>query len=48
MSQPAAAKRLILIVDDDQLLLEFLGEILRHAGYRRPASQFGRSGAASN
>ena len=33
MSQPAAAKRLILIVDDDQLLLEFLGEVLRHAGY---------------
>ena len=32
MTQPAA-KRLILIVDDDQLLLEFLGEVLRHAGY---------------
>lgn len=29
----AANKRYILIVDDDLLLLEFLGEVLRHAGY---------------
>ncbi|MET3132345.1 DNA-binding response OmpR family regulator [Oxalobacteraceae bacterium GrIS 1.11] len=29
----ATAKRLILVVDDDQLLSEFLGEVLRHAGY---------------
>lgn len=28
-----AVKRLILVVDDDQLLLEFLGEVLRHAGH---------------
>jgi DNA-binding response OmpR family regulator len=27
------SKRYILIVDDDLLLLEFLGEVLRHAGY---------------
>ncbi|HAT30079.1 MAG TPA: response regulator [Janthinobacterium sp.] len=33
MSLASAAKRLILIVDDDQLLLEFLGELLRHSGY---------------
>ena len=26
-------KRLILIVDDDQLLLDYLSEVLRHAGY---------------
>ena len=26
-------KRLILIVDDDQLLLDFLGEVLGNAGY---------------
>jgi two-component system, response regulator PdtaR len=32
-SPTAAAKRHILIVDDDQLLLAFLGEILRNAGY---------------
>src|SRR5471032_197332 len=29
----APNKRHILIVDDDLLLLEFLGEVLRHAGY---------------
>lgn len=28
-----AQKRLILIVDDDPLLLDFLGEVLGHAGY---------------
>ncbi|MEC5160874.1 two-component system, response regulator PdtaR [Janthinobacterium sp. CG_23.3] len=33
MTLPSAIKRLIIIVDDDQLLLEFLGEVLRHAGY---------------
>lgn len=33
MNAPAPAKRLILIVDDDTLLLEFLGEVLGHAGY---------------
>ena len=33
MTLPSTAKRLILIVDDDLLLLEFLGAVLRHAGY---------------
>lgn len=27
------AKRLVLVVDDDPLLLAFIGEVLRHAGY---------------
>jgi response regulator NasT len=33
MNAPSNAKRLILIVDDDTLLLQFLGEVLGHAGY---------------
>jgi CheY-like chemotaxis protein len=33
MNLPAHAKRLILLVDDDKLLLEFLAEVLGHAGY---------------
>ena len=33
MTTQNPAKRQILIVDDDQLLLQFLGEVLRHAGY---------------
>lgn len=33
LTLPAAAKRHILIVDDDVMLLAFLGEVLRHAGY---------------
>src|ERR1700761_8709018 len=33
MSVSPSPKRLILIVDDDQLLLDFLGEVLGHAGY---------------
>jgi DNA-binding response OmpR family regulator len=33
MTPPATAKRLILIVDDDQLLAEFLSVILQNAGY---------------
>jgi two-component system, response regulator PdtaR len=33
MNVTTSAKRLILIVDDDQLLLDYLGEVLRHAGY---------------
>ncbi|MES2743574.1 MAG: response regulator [Pseudomonadota bacterium] len=33
MSLSLAVKRHILIVDDDQILSAFLGEILRHAGY---------------
>jgi two-component system, response regulator PdtaR len=30
---PPASKRLVLLVDDDPLLLRFLGEVLRQAGY---------------
>ncbi|CAN7720833.1 response regulator [Pseudoduganella sp. LjRoot289] len=33
MNASPPAKRLILIVDDDQLLAAFLSEVLRHAGY---------------
>lgn len=33
MTVTLSPKRQILIVDDDQLLLDFLGEVLRHAGY---------------
>src|SRR5471032_2054201 len=33
MNVPSSPKRLILIVDDDPLLLDFLGEVLGHAGY---------------
>ena len=33
MNVPTPAKRLILIVDDDQLLAAFLSEVLMHAGY---------------
>jgi response regulator NasT len=33
MSTPSPAKRLILLVDDDPLLRQFIGEVLRHAGY---------------
>jgi response regulator NasT len=33
MSAPTSAKRQVLVVDDDEILLSFLGEVLRHAGY---------------
>jgi response regulator NasT len=33
MNSASNAKRLILIVDDDALLLQFLAEVLGHAGY---------------
>jgi AmiR/NasT family two-component response regulator len=33
MNPSANAKRMILLVDDDALLLEFLAEVLGHAGY---------------
>jgi response regulator NasT len=33
MNAPANLKRLILVVDDDTLLLQFLTEVLGHAGY---------------
>jgi response regulator NasT len=33
MSAPASPRRLILLVDDDPLLLEFIATVLQHAGY---------------
>jgi response regulator NasT len=33
MSVPANSRRLILLVDDDTLLLDYIGTVLRHAGY---------------
>jgi response regulator NasT len=33
MSVPANSRRLILLVDDDPLLLDYIGTVLRHAGY---------------
>lgn len=33
MNPSSTAKRLVLLVDDDALLLEFLAEVLGHAGY---------------
>lgn len=33
MSPQSASRRLVLIVDDDALLREYLGEVLRHAGH---------------
>ena len=38
MNSPSNAKRLILLVDDDQLLLQFLAEVLAHAGYETVAA----------
>jgi len=33
MSAPASSRRLILLVDDDPLLLDFISTVLQHAGY---------------
>jgi response regulator NasT len=33
MSAPVSPRRLILLVDDDPLLLDYIGTVLRHAGY---------------
>ena len=33
MSAPATPRRLILLVDDDATLLEYISTVLRHAGY---------------
>jgi response regulator NasT len=33
MSAPASSRRTILLVDDDPLLLEYIGAVLRQAGY---------------
>jgi AmiR/NasT family two-component response regulator len=38
MNSPSNAKRLILLVDDDKLLLQFLAEVLGHAGYETIAA----------
>jgi AmiR/NasT family two-component response regulator len=38
MNAPSIAKRLILLVDDDTLLLQFLAEVLGHAGYETVAA----------
>jgi AmiR/NasT family two-component response regulator len=38
MNASANAKRLILVVDDDPLLLQFLAEVLGHAGYETVAA----------
>lgn len=41
MSSAPAAKRRILIVDDDPILLQFIGEVLRHAGYETVSASSG-------
>jgi response regulator NasT len=33
MSAPASSRRLILLVDDDPLLLDYIATVLQHAGY---------------
>jgi response regulator NasT len=33
MSAPASTRRLILLVDDDPVMLEYLSTVLRHSGY---------------
>jgi AmiR/NasT family two-component response regulator len=38
MSAPTASRRLILLVDDDTLLLDYLSTVLRHAGYETIAA----------
>ncbi len=46
MSAAPAAKRRILIVDDDAILLQFIGEVLRHAGYDTVAASSGAQAIA--
>ena len=43
---PAPAKRRILIVDDDPLLLAFLTEVISHAGYATQAASSGEEALA--
>jgi DNA-binding response OmpR family regulator len=43
MSATIPAKRRILIVDDDPLLLQFIGEVLNHAGYETVAANSGEA-----
>lgn len=46
MSTAPAAKRRILIVDDDPILLQFIGEVLRHAGYDTVSASSGAQAIA--
>ena len=46
MTNAPAAKRRILIVDDDPILLQFIGEILRHAGYETVSASSGAQAIA--
>ena len=46
MSTVPAAKRRILIVDDDPILLQFIGEVLRHAGYDTVSASSGAQAIA--
>jgi DNA-binding response OmpR family regulator len=43
MSATIPAKRRILIVDDDALLLQFIGEVLNHAGYETVSANSGEA-----
>ena len=46
MTSAPAANRRILIVDDDPILLQFIGEVLRHAGYETVAASSGAQAIA--
>ncbi|MCC6069638.1 ANTAR domain-containing response regulator [Massilia sp. GCM10020059] len=46
MTTAPAAKRRILIVDDDPILLQFIGEVLRHAGYDTVSASSGAQAIA--
>lgn len=46
MSTAPAVKRRILIVDDDAILLQYIGEVLRHAGYDTVAATSGAQAIA--
>ena len=46
MSTAPAVKRRILIVDDDAILLQFIGEVLRHAGYDTVSASSGAQAIA--
>ena len=46
MTTAPAAKRRILIVDDDPLMLQFIGEVLRHAGYDTVSASSGAQAIA--
>ncbi|MBZ2208915.1 ANTAR domain-containing response regulator [Massilia soli] len=46
MTSSPAVKRRILIVDDDAILLQFIGEVLRHAGYDTVSASSGAQAIA--